>query len=323
MHSTGAAWLVTGLFYKRSNSTTRLLRIFCGIEVLRFCSTYQHVRQSRKSPTLLAPLNPAIFLQRKPARIGAGISPLTDVGRQRRCNHRLSASQLTKTTRYWGHTAWPGIGFNARMCRAEMTAASIQEILVGLASGDANSAWNQFLSDYSPLILHLARRYENDDGRVMDCYVFVCEKLSDDGFGRLLKFRPDEPAKFRAWLTAVVGNLCIDWRRKEYGRPRPLRAIARLPELDRLVFHNLYDAGMTRLDCLNALSSQFTDLTEERIAEINSRIHSLLSSRQRWQLLARKRTTISLSEPASKGHTSAQPTEPGPQIGLSLRPNRT
>ena len=197
-----------------------------------------------------------------------------------------------------------------------MTAASIQEILVGLASGDANSAWNQFLSDYSPLILHLARRYENDDGRVMDCYVFVCEKLSDDGFGRLLMFKPDEPAKFRAWLTAVVGNLCIDWRRKEYGRPRPLRAIARLPELDRLVFHNLYEAGMTRLDCLNALSGQFTDLTEERIAEINSRIHLLLSSRQRWQLLARKRTTISLSETASKGHTSAQPTEPGPQIDL-------
>jgi RNA polymerase sigma factor (sigma-70 family) len=73
---------------------------------------------------------------------------------------------------------------------------------------------------------------------------------------------------------------------------------------------------MTRLDCLNALSSQFTDLTEERIAAINSRIHLLLSSRQRWQLLARKRTTISLSEPATKDHARAQPTEPGPQIDL-------
>ena len=197
-----------------------------------------------------------------------------------------------------------------------MADRSIHEILVGLASGDADIVWNQFLNDYSPLILHLARRYENDDGRVMDCYIFVCEKLSDNRFSRLLKFKPDEPAKFRVWLTVVVGNLCIDWRRKEYGRLRPFRAITRLPELDRLVFHNLYEAGMTRLDCLNALSGQFTDLTEERIATINSRIHSLLSSRQRWQLVARKRRTISLSEPATRDHTSAHPTEPGPPIDL-------
>ena len=45
---------------------------------------------------------------------------------------------------------------------------SVQEILIGLASGEADSAWDQFLVNYSPLILHVARRYEHDDEAVMD-----------------------------------------------------------------------------------------------------------------------------------------------------------
>ncbi len=191
---------------------------------------------------------------------------------------------------------------------------SIQEFLVGLSSRRPDCAWDKFLNDYSPLILHIARRYENDDDRVMNCYVFVCEKLSDNHFRRLLKFKPEGPAKFRTWLTTVVGNLCIDWRRKQYGRQRPFRAIAKLPELEQLVFHHLYKVGLTRLECLRALPSQYSNITGQQIAEINSRIHSLLSSRQRWRLAAGIREIGSLDESVTNDRTSPQDVEPRLQI---------
>ena len=119
---------------------------------------------------------------------------------------------------------------------------SVQKILIGLASGEADSAWDQFLVDYSPLILHIARRYEHDDESVMDCYVFVCEKLADNGFHRLLAFKPDGPASFRTWLAAVAGNLCIDWRRQRYGRRRALRVSVRRPARERVVGYHHHAA---------------------------------------------------------------------------------
>ena len=191
---------------------------------------------------------------------------------------------------------------------------SIQEILIGLASDEADSAWDQFLVDYSPLILHIARRHEHDDESIMDCYVFVCEKLADNGFRRLLAFKPDGPASFRTWLAKVAGNLCIDWRRQRYGRRRTLRAIARLPSLERLVFKHLYEIGTTRQECLQALRIHYPDITAQQIGEINGRIHELLSSQQRWRLIARNRATVSLSEALSDHSSNAEPIAPGPDV---------
>ena len=160
----------------------------------------------------------------------------------------------------------------------------ISELLERLASGKVNSAWSEFLERYSSLIMHVARRHERDPVRATDCFLHVCAALSDDGFRRLLSFRPDGPARFRTWLTAVVANLCIDWTRRQQGRFRPIRAIAGLPELEQLVYRYIYVRGMRRADCTRLLEPRFPGLTEQTVSEINARLFSLVTPQQRWQL---------------------------------------
>jgi RNA polymerase sigma factor (sigma-70 family) len=149
---------------------------------------------------------------------------------------------------------------------------------------------------------------------VSDCFLFVCGQLSDNGFRRLRSFRPDGPAQFRTWLTSVVTHLCIDWRRKLHGRYRPPVTIARLPDLDQIIYRFIYMRGMTRQHCLRVLEPRFPGLTDQQIAEINARLFSLLTSGQRWQIGARTRGSVSLDEVVSQDREDAaiQPEDPGP-----------
>lgn len=189
-----------------------------------------------------------------------------------------------------------------------IAAAPIDRILEGLSEAvRTDSFWSEFLERYSPAILRVVRQYESDDGRAMDCFLFVCDKISDDGFRRLLSYQPDARARFRTWLNAVVANLCIDWRRKEYGRLRPLKAIAELPELDRSVFRSLYELGMTRRECLHTLHARFPGVTEQQIAAINARLFSLLTSRQRWRLGSKIRNPVSLDDASSTDRETGTP----------------
>ena len=109
----------------------------------------------------------------------------------------------------------------------------------------------------------------NRPGAVTDCFVHVCGELSNNAFRRLLRFRPDGTARFQTWLSAVVSNLCVDWRRQQHGRYRPIQSVARLPELDQLVYRYIYVRGMPREECLHVLRSRFPDLTEQRLSEVN------------------------------------------------------
>lgn len=190
----------------------------------------------------------------------------------------------------------------------------IKDLLEQLSSGRADSAWSEFLKRYSPQILHVARQYESDHARVMDCFLYACGQLSDNGFRRLLSYRLDGPARFRTWLTAVASNLCIDWRRKQDGRYRPIAAVAGLPELDQLVYRCIYVRGMTRGQCLHALELKFPGLTDQQLSEINARLFSLLTSRQRWQLSSRKGESVPLDEAPEpdQDEPAFQLQEPGP-----------
>src|SRR5262245_15968675 len=180
-----------------------------------------------------------------------------------------------------------------------MSEASIEDLLGRLSTGRIDSAWREFLERYSPLIMHVVRRYESDHGQVTDCYLHACEELSNDGFRRLLRYRPGGAAKFQTWLSAVVANLCIDWRRKQRGRFRPVKAIASLPELDQLVYRQIYVRGFSREECLHSLQARYPELTDRQLAEINGRIHLLLTPQQRWQLSVRSAEAVSLDQPAS------------------------
>jgi len=190
----------------------------------------------------------------------------------------------------------------------------IGDFLARLSSDQAESAWNEFLRRYSSLILHVARQYESDEERTSDCFLYACGQLSDNAFRRLRSFRPDGPAQFRTWLASVVSNLCIDWRRKLHGRYRPTATIARLPDLEQLVYRFIYTRGMTREHCLRVLQPRYPGLTDLQLSEINARLFSLLTSRQRWQLSARSHGPISLDEASHPDEDDApiQPEDPGP-----------
>lgn len=180
---------------------------------------------------------------------------------------------------------WPGAPTAAVVTR--MRDDTITELLQALSSSGVDAAWREFQARYSPTIRRVIRRHEIDHDRVEQCYEYVCGALSDDAFRRLRSFRPDGPARFETWLMAVVSNLCVDWRRGTVGRLRPPKAVARLPELDRHVYHCLYERGMTRAMCLEVLAPRFPELDFPTVSAINARVFALLPSRQRWLLSTR------------------------------------
>jgi RNA polymerase sigma factor (sigma-70 family) len=178
-------------------------------------------------------------------------------------------------------------------------------LLDQLFSGRADIAWAEFLKLHSPLIMQAARQFAGGSESANDCYLFVCESLSDDGFRRLRSFRQDGPARFRTWLRAVVVNLCIDWRRKQHGRVRPCVAVSGLAPLDQEVYRHVYLRGLTRTACQRALASQFPEVTLEQISEANARLFKRLSSRQRWQLVHHSRGSVSLDDAMASDDESA------------------
>lgn len=180
-----------------------------------------------------------------------------------------------------------------------MSDEAVTELLERLSSRRDDAAWNEFLTGYSSVVLHVIRRCGIDGDRVDDCFLDVCEALSKDSSRRLRSFRSDGPASFRTWLMAVVANLCIDWSRREQGRVRSLRSVSRLPELDRQVYRCIFERRMTRVQCLHTLLPRFPGLTESGVAEINARLFQLLTPQQRWQLTVRTPSLAPVTFPVS------------------------
>lgn len=170
-----------------------------------------------------------------------------------------------------------------------MPGKDLHNILAELSSFRAEKAWKTFLDSYSTMIMQVVRQYQDETNQADDCFLFVCEKLSDNGFRRLLRFDTQGKARFRTWLRLVVSNLCMDWHRKQFGRQRPYSAITKLSDFDQLVYHYKTECGMSRPSCFRALQVNYPGLTESQLSDSLSRVHNALTSRQRWQLSVRRR----------------------------------
>lgn len=190
---------------------------------------------------------------------------------------------------------------------------SITGLIERLSSDAAGAAWSGFLDEYTPLLRHVVRRQEHDPASAEECFNYVCEALSDDAFRRLRSFRPDGPARFRTWLTAVAANLCSDWRRRQRGRIRPVHAVARLPELDQQVYRLVFVQGNSRAACLAALAPRFPGLTDATVAEISARLFGLLTPQQRWQLSARPHRPVRCGNGDDDPLRSVEAGDPGPE----------
>ena len=194
------------------------------------------------------------------------------------------------------------------------------ELLRGLRSADAGAAWVEFLDRYAGLIMSTASQFEYDQNRVNECFLFVCEKLNDDGFRRLLSFDVEGRARFRTWLGTVVFNLCVDWHRQQYGRARLLPAISALPAFDQSVYRLAIEKGMSREACYQTLMADFPDLTRDLVVKSLSRIHSMLTPQQRWQISVRNRSRKRFANETSQDRIDTLPAlGSGPEAELEDR----
>jgi RNA polymerase sigma factor (sigma-70 family) len=202
--------------------------------------------------------------------------------------------------------------YSARLCRvpaalpssclellrqAEMFVGNFERdaILEELRSSQSREAWAEFLRQYSPLIFQTCQFSTSDADQAADCFLFACEQLSRNGFRRLLRFRPQGAASFSTWLRVVVRNLCLDWRRKQFGRPRLLRSIARLPRLEAQVYRCRYEQGLSLDETFLALCPSFPGLSMRRLMEMEAHVHESLSPRQLWLISTRKARAASAS----------------------------
>jgi RNA polymerase sigma factor (sigma-70 family) len=145
-----------------------------------------------------------------------------------------------------------------------------------------------FLLQFGDTLYQVAGISTRNEDEAADCFVFVCEKLAENAFRRLLCFKPAGTASFSTWLRVVAKNLCFDWQRKVHGRPRPFKSIRGLGALDLEVYHCRYERGLSAEDTFQLLRSSWTTLTACAVSESENRIAGLLSSRQHWILAARQ-----------------------------------
>lgn len=166
---------------------------------------------------------------------------------------------------------------------------SVKGLLRRLNSPDAGPAWAEFLDLYSELIMKTVSQFDHRQGQSNECFLFVCEKLIDDEFRRLLRYDTSSACTFGSWLVAVVFNLCVDWHRHEYGRATLLPAISALPAFDRAVYKLAIEQGLDKETTFQTLQADFPDLTRELLVTSIRRVFALLTPRQRWQITLRNR----------------------------------
>lgn len=178
-----------------------------------------------------------------------------------------------------------------------MAETGIDQILEQLGSPASQDAWSIFLENYGGTIFQVIRHFESDSEGAADCFQFVCERLCESQFRRLRRFKTSGPAKFTTWLRTVVRNLCLDWQRKQFGRPRMFRSLAGLSDLDQQVFQLVHERGATEQEALLHLASNFPQLTPEILAESIERINQTLTPNQNWIL--RTRTAFGRRRPVT------------------------
>lgn len=187
--------------------------------------------------------------------------------------------------------------------------------LPAISTEDQGKAWDRFLTDYASLILQVVRLFERDPDRADDCFVFVCQQLQRDGMRRLRRFDEGGTASFSTWLRTVVRNLCFDWRRKRFGRPRPFRAITRLAAADQEVYRAVYLRGLTECEALEAVRLSFPEFTRAALGESLERIGRSLSPRQRWLIASRYLVRVSLSRAGGNPGTGRELDPVDPRSG--------
>ena len=189
---------------------------------------------------------------------------------------------------------------------ADQPRSEASALLDRLRSSQAQAAWQDFLLQFGGTLYHVAGISARNEEEAASCFVFICEKLAENAFRRLLCFKPLGTASFSTWLRVVAKNLCFDWQRKVHGRPRPFKALRSLSALDLEVYHCRYERGLSAEDTLQFLRPSWTTLTAAGVSESENRIAGRLSPRQQW-ILAARQSSIYLSSLSAEDQNDKTP----------------
>lgn len=193
--------------------------------------------------------------------------------------------------------------YAARHFPGELVGADghIVVLVARLRSADAADAWREFLEMYAGIILAAIRFSESDPDSAGDAFVYVCEQLRRDRFRRLRRFQAGGRASFRTWLCAVVRNLHSDWRRRQFGRRRPLKIVERMSSLDAEVFRLRFELGVPEEQAVQALLPRFPGTDGAAVNAAEERIRHLVSDRQHGHLEQRARRSAMAAPIALEG----------------------
>jgi DNA-directed RNA polymerase specialized sigma24 family protein len=165
-----------------------------------------------------------------------------------------------------------------------MSNSLISVLLANLSGVQSGKAWQQFLDGWASQLMKIARYNAHVEDQAQDCFLHICEKLSEHGFRRLLQFEESRGVPFESWLSAVANNLCHDWRRQQFGRFKVPTAIREMDDLDQHVYHLKFEKRLEIQACLELAKARYPALTREALSASLARIHQALSARQRWRL---------------------------------------
>ena len=194
-----------------------------------------------------------------------------------------------------------------------------------LAGTNPDVAWRRFLDQYAGKIMGIVRQYERVPGTTHDCFLYVCEKLSEDGFRRLRQYDSSRGAGFGTWLTAVISRLCIDWGRMEYGRRRLPAAVLRLSSFDQELFRMRHLQHLDLSLCLQLARIGFPDTTRADLARSLERLHRALPPPKRWRVLQRslRRSAPGVNAAsAERGDDEPADNAPLPEDLIAMREER-
>lgn len=132
-----------------------------------------------------------------------------------------------------------------------MSPAVPEELHRLLRAPDAHAraaAWATFLERHSDLVLHVLRSKDRDADAIMNAYEFVLDQLQRDDFARLRRYSVDGKGTLSTWLIVVVGRLCVDHHRQQYGRLQSDDGADRHAERRQLVDLLGGDLGLGRVE---------------------------------------------------------------------------
>ena len=149
-------------------------------------------------------------------------------------------------------------------------------------------AWKIFLDRYAERMLGQLRALGFDQDEAMDRFVFVCERLAQNGFARLRQVRATgSRGELVPWLRQVVKNAAIDWGWSQAGRRRLFRSVEGLGELERRVFQLHFWAGLGPAAMAERLRVEgHSQIGTEQIFDALEAVLECLDAGQKWRLLS-------------------------------------